>query len=82
MHFADQGGVLALIRLLLARGESGHSQLFEILPDIKHWCLSLSCCGRCAVTDYLYCSFSERRYRMKSCYKIHHCTMERGELFK
>ena len=31
MHFADQCGVLALIRLLLGRGEFGHCNLLRIL---------------------------------------------------
>ena len=41
MHFADQSGVLASIRLLQGRGESDHPRLLGILPDFKHWCLSL-----------------------------------------
>ena len=41
MHFADQGGVLALIRLLLGRGESGHPPSLGILPHLKHCCLSI-----------------------------------------
>ena len=41
MHLKDQSGVLALIRLLLGRGESGDSQLLGILQDFKHWHLSL-----------------------------------------
>ena len=36
MHFADQDGVLALIRLLLGSGEYDHPHLLEILPDFKH----------------------------------------------
>ena len=42
MYFADQSGVLVLIRLLLGRGEYGQHHLLGILPDIKHWCLSFS----------------------------------------
>ena len=41
MHFANQCGVLVLIRLLQVRGESGHPHLLVILPDLKH-CVSLS----------------------------------------
>ena len=42
MHFADQNGVSALTRLLLGCGNSGHPHLLGILPDCRHWCLSLS----------------------------------------
>ena len=41
MNFADRGGLLALIIFLLVLGESGHHLFFGILPDFKHWCLSL-----------------------------------------
>ena len=37
MHFDDQCGVLALIRLPLGWCESGHRQLLVILLDLKHW---------------------------------------------
>ena len=37
MCFADQHGVLALIRLPLGWGEPGQPHLLGILPDIKHW---------------------------------------------
>ena len=39
MLFADQSGVLELIRLLLGRGESGQRHLLGNLPDFKHWSL-------------------------------------------
>ena len=39
MYFADQSGVLPLIRLLLGQGESGQPHLLGILPDFKHWSL-------------------------------------------
>ena len=34
-YFVDQSGVLASIRLLLGRGESGHPHLLGILPDFR-----------------------------------------------
>ena len=40
MYFADQSGVLALIRLLLTLGESGHPLSLWMLPDFILWCLS------------------------------------------
>ena len=36
LSFAAQSGVLALIRLLLGGGKSGHPQLLGILPYFKH----------------------------------------------
>ena len=42
MHFVDQNGVLALIRLLLGCGEYGHPHLLGKLPDFKYWCPPLS----------------------------------------
>ena len=41
MHFADRSGLLALIRLLLGGGESGHPHLLGFLPDFRHWSLPL-----------------------------------------
>ena len=41
MHFADQSGVLVLIRLLLGLVEYGHPHWFGIQPDFKQWCVSL-----------------------------------------
>ena len=42
MHFADQSGVLVLIRLLLGGGDSGHPHLLGgILPDFTHLSFSL-----------------------------------------
>ena len=40
IHFANQGDVLALMRLLLGWGESGHPHLFSKSPDFRHWSLS------------------------------------------
>ena len=41
MNFTDQGGVSALIRLLLGRVDSGHPQLsLTMLPDFKPWCVA------------------------------------------
>ena len=37
-----QCGVLALIGSPLGCGESGHPHLFLMLPDYKHWSVSLS----------------------------------------
>ena len=42
MHLVDKSGDMALIRLPLDWGESGHPLMLEILPDFKHWCLSLA----------------------------------------
>ena len=39
MHFADQNGVLVLIRFLLAWDEFGHPHSLGMQPDFKHWCL-------------------------------------------
>ena len=36
MHFIDQRGLQALIRLPLGWCEFGHPRLLEILPDFKH----------------------------------------------
>ena len=41
MRFADQSGVLALIRLSLCLGESGYPHLLGIPPDLKNWYLPL-----------------------------------------
>ena len=41
MHLADQDGVLALIRLLPSSSESDYHHLLGILPEFKHWSLSL-----------------------------------------
>ena len=37
MHFADQSGVLVLIRLPVSCDESGHAYMLGILPDVRHW---------------------------------------------
>ena len=42
MYFADQSGVLALIKLLLGWRESGHPHWLLILPDFIDWCLSVT----------------------------------------
>ena len=51
MHFDIKSGVLALIRLLLGRGESGHSHVLGTLPDCKHCCHSFS-----HTSKYIFCS--------------------------
>ena len=48
MHFSDQSGVLASIRLLLGRGDSGHPHLLGILPDccwVEVILVTLTCWG-------------------------------------
>ena len=37
IHFSDQSVFLALIRLLLDRGEYGLPRMLGALPDLKHW---------------------------------------------
>ena len=57
MHFADQCAVLAYFRWLLGRGESGHPHLLAILPDFKHWCLSL-----CRNSEYFWSNCFYNKY--------------------
>ena len=68
MYFADQSGLLALMKLLLGCGESFHPYMFGILPHFKHWCLYVMLVF---YTSFMCVAFSKKRH-FHSCFLQHH----------